>query len=157
VNEHISNFTKYTQCDFKDEIQNCIFNYVQLHVSNILINQLTRLHVLKGMFGSEKTFFNTYFTHIFKCKVKCIINNNFSCCFMIITTCLLTHTQFRILVCGYLYVLPQSNDVLQIFKHADVIIIDEISMMTSTMLLQEKNVWSKFKVLQIYLQMCLYY
>jgi hypothetical protein len=42
---------------------------------------------------------------------------------MIITTCLLTHTQFRILVHGYLYVLslclPQSNDVLQIFKHVE--------------------------------------
>jgi hypothetical protein len=34
VNENISNFTKYTQHDFKDEIQNCIFNYVQLHVLN---------------------------------------------------------------------------------------------------------------------------
>jgi len=76
VNENISNFTKYTQRDVKDEIQNCIFNYVQLHVLNILINQLTRLPISKGMLGSEKTFFNTYFTHIFKCKLKCIINNN---------------------------------------------------------------------------------
>jgi hypothetical protein len=55
VNENISKFTKYTQHDFKDEIQNCIFNYVQLHVF-ILINQLTRLLVLEGMLGSEKRF-----------------------------------------------------------------------------------------------------
>ncbi len=60
MNENISNFTKYTQHDFKDEIQNCIFNYVQLHVLNNLINQLTRLPILKGMLGSEKMFFNTY-------------------------------------------------------------------------------------------------
>jgi len=40
----------------------------------------------------------------------------------------------------YHCVLRQSNDVLQIFKHVDVIIIDEMSMMTSTMLLQENNV-----------------
>jgi hypothetical protein len=82
VNENISNFTKYTQHDFKYEIQNCIGYYVQLHVLNILINQLTRLPILKGMLGSEKPFFNAYFTHISKCKVKCIINNNQSC-FMI--------------------------------------------------------------------------
>ncbi len=86
VNENISNFTKYTQHDFKDEIQNCIVYYVQLHVLNILINQLTRLPTLKGMLRSGKPFFNTYFTHISKCKVKCIINNNQNW-FMIITTC----------------------------------------------------------------------
>jgi hypothetical protein len=63
ANENISNFTKYTQHDVKDEIQNCIFNYVQLHVLNILINQLTRLPILKGMLENEKTFSNT-FSHI---------------------------------------------------------------------------------------------
>jgi hypothetical protein len=132
VNENIPNFTKYTQHDCKDEIQNCIVNYVQLHVLNILINQLTRLPILKGMLGSEKPFYNTYFTHISKCNVKCIINNNYSC-FMIITTHLLTHTQFRILVRGYLY-------VLQLCFTSIKMMYSNMSMMTSTMLLQENNV-----------------
>jgi hypothetical protein len=55
------------------------------------------------------------------------------------------HTQFKILICGFLFVffffffffvfvLPQPNDILQTLKYTHVIIIDEMSMMTSTIL-----------------------
>ncbi len=44
------------------------------------------------------------------------------------------HTQFRIHVCGYLSVLPQPSNILQSLQFANVIIIDEILMMISTML-----------------------
>jgi hypothetical protein len=33
------------------------------------------------------------------------------------------HTQIRVLVCGYLFVLPQSSEVLETQKYAHVIIV----------------------------------
>jgi hypothetical protein len=44
------------------------------------------------------------------------------------------YIQFRIRVHGYLSILPQASNILQSLKYANVIIIDEISMMSSTML-----------------------
>jgi len=46
----------------------------------------------------------------------------------------IVHTQFKIHVCRYLFVLLQPSNILQTLKHANVIIIDEMSMMTSIML-----------------------
>jgi hypothetical protein len=43
------------------------------------------------------------------------------------------HTQFGIHVHGYLFVLPQPSNILQSLKYANVIIIDEMSVMTNTM------------------------
>jgi len=43
------------------------------------------------------------------------------------------HTQFKIPIHGYLYVLPQPSNILQSLKYANVIIIDEMLMMTNTM------------------------
>jgi hypothetical protein len=39
----------------------------------------------------------------------------------------IVHTQFRTHVCGYLFVLLQLSNILQTLKHANVIIIDEMS------------------------------
>jgi hypothetical protein len=44
-----------------------------------------------------------------------------------------THTRFRILVHGYLYVLSQPNQILRTLKHVHII-IDEMSTMISVML-----------------------
>ena len=44
------------------------------------------------------------------------------------------HTHFRIPICGYLYALCQPNVTLQRLKEADVLIIDEMSMMTNNTL-----------------------
>ncbi len=44
------------------------------------------------------------------------------------------HTQFKILIHGYIYVLPQLSDILQTLKYAHVIIIDEMSMKISIIL-----------------------
>jgi hypothetical protein len=44
-----------------------------------------------------------------------------------------THTQFRILVRNYLYVLLQPSEILETLECAHVIIIDEMSMMTNVM------------------------
>jgi len=40
------------------------------------------------------------------------------------------HAQFRIHVHGYLSILPQPNNILQTLKHANIIIIDVMSMNT---------------------------
>jgi hypothetical protein len=45
-----------------------------------------------------------------------------------------THTQFRIPICGYPFTLLEHSNILQTLQNAHVIIIDEMSMMTSTML-----------------------
>jgi hypothetical protein len=50
-----------------------------------------------------------------------------------------THTQCRILVCGNLFVLSQPSQILETLKHAHVIIVDEMSMMTSVMLCVNKQ------------------
>jgi hypothetical protein len=42
------------------------------------------------------------------------------------------HTQFKILIHGYIFVLPQPSDILQTLKYTHVIIIDEMSMMINT-------------------------
>jgi hypothetical protein len=44
-----------------------------------------------------------------------------------------THTQFRILVHGHLFILPKPSEILEILKQAHVIIIDEMSMMINIM------------------------
>jgi hypothetical protein len=44
------------------------------------------------------------------------------------------YTQFRIHVHCYLFVLSQPSNILQSLKYTNIIIIDEIWMMTSTML-----------------------
>jgi hypothetical protein len=49
------------------------------------------------------------------------------------------HTQFKILIHGYIYVLPQPGDMLQILKYIHVIIIDEMSMMINTILCATKQ------------------
>jgi DNA replication protein DnaC len=45
-----------------------------------------------------------------------------------------THTQFRILVHGYLSTLSKPSNILQTLKNVHVIIIDEMSTVISTML-----------------------
>jgi hypothetical protein len=45
-----------------------------------------------------------------------------------------THIQFRILVHGYFFTLLKPSNILQTLKNVHVIIIDEMSMVTSTML-----------------------
>jgi len=49
------------------------------------------------------------------------------------------HTQFKILVHGFFLILPQPSNILQSLKHANVIIMDEMSIMINTMLCAMKQ------------------
>ncbi len=137
VNEDTSNIIKYIQHELKNEIQNIVLNDGQLRIFDILVNETKGLHVLEGILGSGKTFFMKYLTHYLQTQGKNVLLTTTT----IGTTTLwlsqhacTIYTQFRIHVCGYLSVLPQPSNILQSLKFANVIIIDEILMMISTML-----------------------
>jgi hypothetical protein len=46
-------------------------------------------------------------------------------------------------MCGNLYVLSQPSQILETLKHAHVIIVDEMSMMTSVMLCAKRTTFKR--------------
>jgi len=137
INEDTSNIIKYIQHEFKDEIQNFVLNDDQLKIFDILINETKGLHVLKGILGNGKTFFVKYLTHYLQTQCKNVLLTTTTIGTTILrlsqNACTI-YTQFRIHVHGYLFVLPQPSNILQSLKYENAIIIDEILMMSNTML-----------------------
>jgi len=106
-----------------------------LQIFELLINQPIRLHILEGILGSDKTFFNKYFTQYLQVENKNVL---FIVTIVIVVLRIFqhaytTHTQFRISVRGYLSILSQPNQILGTLKHAHVIIVDEMPVMTNVM------------------------
>jgi hypothetical protein len=94
------------------------------------------LHILASTPKSGKTFFVKYITHHFHMHGKNVL--------LLVTTCVATlflsafvitmHTAFCIPTCGYLLVFPEPHNVKKKLKSTNVIIIDEMLMMTNNML-----------------------
>jgi hypothetical protein len=53
------------------------------------------------------------------------------------------HAQCTILMCGNLSVLSQPSQILETLKHAHVVIVDEMSMMTSVMLCAKRTTFKR--------------
>jgi hypothetical protein len=64
---------------------------------------------------------------------KCVV------AFHLSSTTTTMHTTFYIPTCGYLFVLLEPHNVIEKLKSRFVIIIDEMSMMTSTMVCTLNN------------------
>lgn len=106
-----------------------------MKIFDILINETKGIHVLKGIFEGGKTFFVKCLTHYLQTQGKNVLLTTTGTTTLRLSQYACTiYTQFRIHVHGYLSLLPQPSNILQSLKYENVIIIDEISMMSNTML-----------------------
>jgi ATP-dependent exoDNAse (exonuclease V) alpha subunit len=89
-----------------------------------------------GTFGSGKTFFIQYLTEYYMLlKKKDIFITTIGCAASRLSSKASTvHNTFHIQCKGYVRPLQELNVEFQIFKKIDIIIIDEMSMMISTLL-----------------------
>ncbi len=89
VNEDKTNIVKYIQLDFKDEIQSFVLNHDQLKSFDILLMK-QRITCIRRNSWKWKNFLCEIFnTLVSNPRKKCVFNNNnWSCSFMIIPTCL---------------------------------------------------------------------
>jgi ATP-dependent exoDNAse (exonuclease V) alpha subunit len=94
------------------------------------------LHVLTGTPGSGKTFFVKYLAQYFQTQNKIVLLSatTGAAALRLSSNASTTHILFRIPSRGYLTPLPEPSTVLERLQSADVIVIDEMSMMTSYML-----------------------
>jgi hypothetical protein len=107
-----------------------------MHIFELLIKQPIMLHILEGTLGNGKKRFIKYFTQYFQMQNK---NVWLTSTIRVLALWLsqhvyTTHAQCTILACGNLFVLSQPSQILETLKHAHVIIVDEMPMMTSVML-----------------------
>ena len=110
-------------------------NEQQYILDNILQN-LVGLHVLSGTPGSGKTFFVKYMAQHFQLLQKNVLMcaTTGAATWRLCPTTSTAHTFFHIPSRGYLFPLQEPSIVLQRLLMEKIIIIDEISMMTSYML-----------------------
>jgi ATP-dependent exoDNAse (exonuclease V) alpha subunit len=108
----------------------------QERLLNSIIANLEGLHVLSETPGSGKSFFIKYITQYFQWKGKTVVlsRTTGAAALRLCKTANTIHTTFRIPIQGYLFCLPKPSKVLNKIKTSDVIIIDEMSMMTSYVL-----------------------
>ena len=108
----------------------------QQYVMDNIIQNSHGLHILTGTPGSGKMFFVKYIAQYFQNHNKKVIISatTGAAALRLCKTASTVHTMFRIPTHGYLSVLHEPSLILTTLKNADVIIIDEISMMTSNML-----------------------
>ena len=108
----------------------------QQHVLDNILQNPIGFHVLTGTPGSGKTFFVKYLAQHFQLLKKNVLicATTGAAALRLSPTALTAHTLFRIPSRGYLSPLQEPSPLLEKLQMADVIIIDEISMMTSYML-----------------------
>ena len=121
---------------FDIDIANMILTEEQQHVMDNILQNSHRLHILTGTPGSGKTFFVKYIAQYFqKHNKKVTLSATTGAAVLRLSKSASTiHTVFRIPTHGYLSMLPKPSPVLTKLNNANVIIIDEMSMMTSNML-----------------------
>jgi len=95
-------------------------------------------------FGSGKTFFVGYLTEYYMLLEKKVILTATTRCVTsrLSSKASIVHNTFHIQCKGYVWPLPELSVEFQIFKETDIIIIDEMSMMMSTLLQSiETRLW----------------
>jgi hypothetical protein len=94
------------------------------------------LHVLTTTIGSGKTFFVKYITQHFQTLGKNVLLSAIMniITFLLCSIVIIVHIAFHIPVQGYLSILPTPNNVIKKLKIVNLMIIDEMSMMTSNIL-----------------------
>ncbi len=129
--------------EFNDEIKNHKLNDKGLHIFEFLIKQpiMWKEHISEGTLENGKTFFIKYFTHYFQMQNRnlLLISSTRVVALWLSQHAYTTHTQCRILLCGNLFVLSQRSQILERLKHAHVIIVDEMSMMTNVVFCANKQ------------------
>ena len=108
----------------------------QQRVFYVILQNPTGLYVLTGTPGSGKTFFVKYLAQYFQTQNKLVLLSatTGAAALRLSSTASTTHTLFRIPSRGYLSPLPEPSTILERLHNANVIVIDEMSMITSYML-----------------------
>jgi ATP-dependent exoDNAse (exonuclease V) alpha subunit len=121
---------------FYIKLSNMMLTPDQQRVFHVILQNPTGLHVLTGTPGSGKTFFVKYLAQYFQTQNKLVLLSTATsaAALRLSSTASTTHSLFRIPSRGYLSPLPEPSTVLERLHSADVIVIDEMSMMTSYML-----------------------
>ena len=121
---------------FGINIAHMVLTEEQQHLMDNILQNSHGLHILTDTQGSGKTFFVKYIIQYFQKYDKIIIFSatTGATALRLSKSASTVHTIFRIPTHGYLSVLPELNLVLTKLMNADIIIIDEMSMMTNNML-----------------------
>jgi DNA replication protein DnaC len=127
---------KHVSHNFDIQISEMTLTQEQEGVLDSIMANPEGLHVLTGTPGSGKSFFIKYITQYLQLKGKTILlsGTTGATARRLSKTANTVHTTFRIPTRGYLSCLPKSNKILDKIKTSDVIIIDEMSMLTSYVL-----------------------
>jgi ATP-dependent exoDNAse (exonuclease V) alpha subunit len=123
--------------DFSFEMENVRLNDEQQHIFDNISNIGSGLYFIEGTPGNRKTFFIKYLTNhlIQKIEKKILLCAPIGAAATRLSSNTSTiHGQFKLPIKDPLYVLQQPNLILQRLHAADVIIIDEMSMMTTIQL-----------------------
>jgi hypothetical protein len=132
---HIQPIPKPYQHIFHPHISMMTFNDEQQRVFDSIIGNPQGLHIFISTPNSGKTFFMKYITQHFQMHDK---NMLLSMTISVATHCLSSttttmHTAFGIPTRGYIFVLLEPHNVIDKLKSRNVIIIDEMSIMTNNM------------------------
>jgi hypothetical protein len=111
------------------------FNDEQQRVFDSIIGNPQGLHIFISTLNSGKTFFMKYITQHFQMHDKNMLLSRtigvVAHCSSSTTTTM--HIAFGLPTRGYLFVLLEPDNVIDKFKSINVIIIDEMSIMTNNM------------------------
>ncbi len=130
-----------TFINFPHHICNDIFetstlNKEQKHIFELLTSTNKGLHTLQGPLGSGKTFFVKYLTHQLQLQGKNVLflaTTRVAALRLSPHACIV-HSLFKIPIKGYLTTIIKPSSTLETLKQANLIVIDEMFMMTSIVL-----------------------
>ena len=127
---------KHVSHIFDIQISEMMLTQEQEGVLGFIMANPEGLHVLTGTPGNGKSFFIKYIIQYLQLKGKTILQSGTTKAVArwLNKTTNMVHTTFRIPTLGYLSCISKPSKILDKIKTSDVIIIDEMSMMTSYVL-----------------------